>query len=137
MGKGTIWWWEDVMAQGKDKGPRADKGNGKSWGVPLGSRTSHKGCDMGHQGKYADKGKPVEGKGWGVLPGHADKGKPVEGKAGVYILPFDPLTRAARASMQTRASSWRVRARAASRNTSLKPRGGHSGSQNQATQYLG
>ena len=68
------------MAQDKDKGTHADKGKGKSWGVPLGSGTSHKGCDKGHQGKHADKGKPVEGKGWGVLPGHADKGKPVEGK---------------------------------------------------------
>ncbi len=68
------------MAQGKDKGTRADKGKGKSWGVPLGSGTSPKGCDKGHQGKHADKGKPVEGKGWGVPPGHADKGKPVEGK---------------------------------------------------------
>ena len=68
------------MAQGKDKGTHADKGKGKSWGVPLGSGTSHKGCDKGHQGKHADKGKRVEGKGWGVLPGHADKGKPVEGK---------------------------------------------------------
>jgi len=34
--------------------------------------------------------------------------------------------------MQTRASSWRVRARAASPNTSPKPRGGHS--ENQAGQ---
>ena len=41
---------------------------------------------MGHQGKQSDKGKPVEGKGWGVLLGHADKGKPVEGKGwGVHF----------------------------------------------------
>ena len=44
------------------------------------------------------------------------------------------LTQAAGASMQTRASSWRVRARAACPNTSPKPRGGHSGIQNQAGQ---
>ena len=68
------------LAQGKDKGAHADKGKGKGWGVPPGSGTSHKGCDKGHQGKHTDKGKPVEGHRWGVLPGHADKGKPVEGK---------------------------------------------------------
>ena len=65
------------MAHGKDKGTHADKGKGKGCGVPLGFGTSHKGCDKGHQGKQADKGKLVEGKGWGVLPGPADKGKPV------------------------------------------------------------
>ncbi len=79
MGESQTWWWEDVIVQGKDKGTHADKGKGKGWGVPLGSGSSHKGCDKGHQGKHADKGKLVEGKGWGVLPGHADKGKPVEG----------------------------------------------------------
>ena len=92
-GEGQSWWWEDVIVQGKDKGAHADKGKGKGWGVPLGSGTSHKGCDKGHQGKHADKGKPVEGKGWGVLPGHADKGKPVEGKGwGVHPgrWPSDP-----------------------------------------------
>ena len=81
------------MAQGKDKGARADKGKVKGWGVPLGSGTSHKGCVKGHQGKQADKGNTVEGKGWGVLPGHADKGKPVEGKGwGVHpgCWPSDP-----------------------------------------------
>ena len=69
-----------ALSRAKTKGAHADKGQGKGWGVPLGSGTSHKGCDKGHQGKHADKGNPVEGKGWGVLPGHADKGKPVEGK---------------------------------------------------------
>ncbi len=69
-----------MKAQDTDKGPHADKGKGNFWGVPHGSGTSCKGCVKGHQGKQADKGKPVEGKGWGVLPGHADKGKPVEGK---------------------------------------------------------
>ena len=73
-----------MMAQGKGKGTHTDKGKG--WGVPPGSGTSHKGCDKGHQGKHADKGKLVEGKGWGVLIGHADKGKPVESKGlGVHI----------------------------------------------------
>ena len=70
------------MAQGKDRGTHADKGKGKGWGVQPGLGTSHKGCDTGHQGKHADKGKPVEGKGW--HPGHAYKGKPVEGK-GWYV----------------------------------------------------
>ena len=75
MGKGQSWWWEDVMAQGKDKGTHADKGKGKGWGVPPCSGTSHKGCDKGHQGKHADKGKLVEGKGWVVRLGFADKGQ--------------------------------------------------------------
>ena len=80
-----------MKAQGTDKGPHADKSKGNCWGVPHVSGTSCKGCVKGHQGKQADKGKPVEGKGWGVhhaqwpsdtgLQGkHADKGKPVEGK---------------------------------------------------------
>ena len=69
-----------MMAEGKDTGTHADKGQGKGWGVPLGSGTSQKGCGKGHQGNCADKGKLVEGKGWGVLPSHADKDNPVEGK---------------------------------------------------------
>ena len=79
-------WWEDAIAQGKgnsmgkDKGTHADKGQGKGWGVPPGSGTSHKGCYKGHQGQHAHKGKPGAAKGWGAHPGHADKGKPVEGK---------------------------------------------------------
>ena len=78
------------MAQGKGKGTRAATGKGKSWGIPLGSETSHKGCDKGHQGKRADKGKPVQGKGWGVLPGHADKGNLVEGNGwGCTSWPLD------------------------------------------------
>ena len=28
-GKGRSWWWEDVMAQGKDKGTHADKGRAR------------------------------------------------------------------------------------------------------------
>ena len=64
----------------KGQGAHADKGQGKGWGVPLGSGTSHKGCYKGHQGQHAHKGKPVAAKGWGAHPGHADKGKPVEGK---------------------------------------------------------
>ena len=59
----TTPWWEDVMAQGKDKGTHADKGKGKGWGIPPGSGTSHTGCDKGHQGNSADQGKPVEGTG--------------------------------------------------------------------------
>ena len=65
---------------GKDKGTHADKGKGKHWGVPTGFRTSHEGRRKGHPGQHADKGQPVEGKGWRAQPGHADKGKPVEGK---------------------------------------------------------
>ena len=67
------------------------RARGKVGEIPLGSGTSHKGCDKGHQGKHADKGKPVEGKGWGVHPGRwpsdtgrqgkrATKGKLVEGE---------------------------------------------------------
>ena len=85
-GKGQSWGWEDAKAQGTDKCPHADKSQGNCLGVPHVSGTSCKGCVKGHQGKQADKGKLVEGKGWGVLPGHADKGKPVEGKGwGVHI----------------------------------------------------
>ena len=109
-GEGHSCWWEDVIVQGKDKGAHAGKGKGKGWGVPLGSGTSHKGCDKGHQGQHAHKGKPVAAKGlrrtswpcrqgqgrglgsttwlWdlpqGMRQGHqgrrADKGKPVEDK---------------------------------------------------------
>ena len=63
MGKSQSWRWEDVMAQGRDKGTHTDKGKDKGWGVPLGSGTSHKGCDKGHQGNHADQGKLVEGTG--------------------------------------------------------------------------
>ena len=132
-GKGQSWWREDVQAQGTDKGPHADKGKGNCWGVPHGSGTSCKGCVKGHQGKQADKGKPVEGKGWDVLPGHADKGKPVEGKGwGVHHAhwPSDTGLQGKRADKGKLVEG--VRARAARPNTSPKSRGVHNGSQNQA-----
>ena len=46
-------------------------------------------------------------------------------RAGVYIMPSGPQTQASRASMQTRASSWKVKARAARPNTSPMQRGVH------------
>ena len=74
---------------GKGKGTHADKGKSKHWGVPPGFGTSHKGWHKGHQGQHADKGKPVEVKGWRAHLGHADKGKPVEGKGwGVHPGPW-------------------------------------------------
>ena len=87
-----IRWWvprEDVMALCKGMGTGNDKGTHALWGVPPGFGASHKGWHKGHQGQHADKGKPVEVKGWRAHPGHADKGKPVEGKGwGVHPGPW-------------------------------------------------
>ena len=65
------------MALCKCMGTGNDKGTHALWEVPPGFWDSHKGWHKGHQGQHADKGKPVEGKGYRVHPGHADKGKPV------------------------------------------------------------
>ena len=130
--KGQSWWGEDVVVQGKNKGAHADKGKGKGWGVPLGSGTSHTGCDKGHQGNHADQGEPVQGTGGVYFLAMQTRASLWRARAGAYILDVGPLAQAARASMQTRASSWRVKARAASPNTSPKPRCGHNGSQHQA-----
>ena len=95
LGEGESWtiipWWvprEDVMALCKGMGSGNDKGAYALWGVPPGFGTSHKGWHKGHQGQRADKGKPVEGKGCLVHPGHADRGKPMEGECwGVHTGP--------------------------------------------------
>ena len=68
------------MAQGTDKGTHADTAMAIDGKYHMALGPPARDASRATKASKQTKGKPVEGKGWGVLPGHADKGDLVEGK---------------------------------------------------------